>query len=96
MPNASRAKEKVWLEISMAGLARVHDRYLKGMEHAIVLGDELARDYRWISEIERILLGKGYLTAEEIRKRHLMTNARWLPEYDQNYSPGNPNDPSES
>ena len=68
----------------MAGLARVHDRYLRGMAHALVLGDSLEKDYRWVSELEKILLGSGYLTSEEILKRHSAANAHWLPEYDLN------------
>lgn len=82
MPNKLRAKDKINLQISMAGLARVHDRYLRGMQHGIVLGDSLEKDYRWINELERILIGNGYLSVEEIYKRHLLVNANWKPEYD--------------
>ena len=83
MPNPHRAHEKWVLEISMAGLARVHDRYLRGMQHGFVLGDELSRDYRWINEIERVLLGSGYLTHAEIHQMHMLVNERWKPEFDQ-------------
>lgn len=83
MPNEAKAKEAIHLRITMAGLARVHDRYLRGMSAALVVGDELARDYKWVSELERILLGSGYLSPQEIRDRHLRANAKWRPEYDQ-------------
>jgi len=82
MPNPSKAKHTIDLRITMAGLARVHDRYLRGMQHGLILGDALEKDYRWIDEIERILLGNGYLSVEEIHKRHLLVNAHWKPEYD--------------
>jgi hypothetical protein len=82
MPNPLRAKDTINLQITMAGLARVHDRYLRGMQHGLVLGDELQKDYNWISELERILLGSGYLSREEIRKRHLLVNEKWKPEFD--------------
>jgi hypothetical protein len=82
MPDETRAKRTINLQITMAGLARVHDRYLRGMSHALVLGDSLARDYKWISELERILLGSGYLTVEEINRRHLLANEHWKPEFD--------------
>jgi hypothetical protein len=82
MPNANRAREKTILEISMAGLARVHDRYLRGCSSSLVLGDSLEKDRRWLAEIERILIGSNYMTHAEIRARHLAANAHWLPEYD--------------
>lgn len=82
MPNAARAKDTINLQITMAGLARVHDRYLRGMQHGLVLGDSLEKDYRWIDELERILLGNGYLSHEEIQKRHMLVNVHWKPEFD--------------
>jgi len=82
MPNPNRAKRTIDLRITMAGLARVHDRYLRGMQHGLVLGDALEKDYRWISEIEQILLGSEYLSVEEIHKRHLLVNVHWKPEFD--------------
>jgi hypothetical protein len=82
VPNAQKAKATINLCITMAGLARVHDRYLRGMQHGLVLGDALEKDYRWIDEIERILLGSGYLSADEIHNRHLLVNEHWKPEYD--------------
>lgn len=84
MPNANRAKDKINLQITMQGLARVHDRYLRGMQQGLVLGDDLVKDYKWIDELERILLGNGYLSREEIHLRHAQVNARWKPEYDIN------------
>lgn len=84
MPDPLRAKHKTYLQITMAGLARVHDRYLRGMKSALVLGDSLEKDYRWISELERILIGSGYLSREEIHKRHIEADALWRPEYDLN------------
>jgi len=83
MPNDFRAKNTIDLRITMAGLARVHDRYLRGMQHGLVLGDSLEKDYRWISEIERILLGSGYLSQAEIHQRHMLVNEHWKPEFDQ-------------
>jgi len=82
MPNKLRAKDTIDLRITMAGLARVHDRYLRGMQHGLVLGDALEKDYRWINEIERVLLGNGYLSLEEVHKRHLLVNENWKPEFD--------------
>ena len=80
--NPAKAKEAIHLRITMAGLARVHDRYLRGMQHGLVLGDELDKDFKWIGELERILLGSGYLDVADLKKRHLMVNARWKPEFD--------------
>lgn len=82
MPNQSRERDTIDLRITMAGLARVHDRYLRGMQHGLVLGDSLEKDYRWIDEIERILLGSGYLSVTEIHTRHLLVNEHWKPEFD--------------
>jgi len=80
--NPDKATEKINLQITMAGLARVHDRYLRGMQHGLVLGDDLDKDYRWINELERILIGSGYLSIEDIHKKHMMINQNWKPEFD--------------
>lgn len=82
MPNSARAKDTINLQITMAGLARVHDRYLRGMKAGLVLGDSLDKDYRWIDELERILLGSGYLTHDEIHVRHMLVDINWKPEFD--------------
>lgn len=82
MPNIAREKDTIDLRLTMAGLARLHDRYLRGMQHGMVLGDALEKDYRWIGEIERVLLGNGYYDAADIQKVHQMVNVNWKPEFD--------------
>ena len=82
MPNPSKAGEVIHLAITMQGLARVHDRYLRGCKWGLVLGDALEKDLRWVAEIERILIGNGYYTDEDVRKKHLEVEAHWLPQYD--------------
>ncbi len=82
MPNEARAKDKQILQITNAGLARVHDRYLKGMKASLVLGDSLEKDMRWIAELERVLIGSGYLSREEIHRRHKRVDEKWKPEFD--------------
>lgn len=82
MPNIAREKDTIDLRLTMSGLARLHDRFLRGMAHGLVLGDALEKDYRWISEIERILLGNGYYDAADIQKVHMMVNTNWKPEFD--------------
>lgn len=80
MPNPDKAKNTIDLRITMEGLARVHDRFLRGMQHGLVLGDSLEKDYRWIGEIERVLIGSGYLSREDIAIKHLLVNEHWRPE----------------
>ena len=87
MPDPSRAKRTVNLQITMAGLARVHDRYLRGMQQGLVLGDALEKDYRWIDHLERILIGSGYLSVAEIHQRHLLVNENWKAEFDMEKEP---------
>lgn len=82
LADETKAGTKLYFQITMEGLARLHDRCLRGMQHSGVLGDALAADYRWIGSIERELLGNGYLDAGEIRKRHEIVNPNWKVEYD--------------
>lgn len=80
--NANKAGVFLNYRLTMEGAARLHDRFLRGMQHGAVLGDALTEDYNWISRLERVLLGMGYLAIEEIHNRHLLVNEHWKPEFD--------------
>lgn len=88
MPNPARGSESTHLAITMVGLARLHDRYLRGMKWGLVLGDALEKDMRWIAEIERILIGSGYYDAADVRQKHLEVDGNWLPQHDKEESDG--------
>lgn len=75
-------------ELSMEGLARLHDRCLRGLHQSSVLGDALDGDYRFIGFLERELLGHDYLTVEEINRRHMLVDPHWKIEFDRKESEG--------
>lgn len=71
MPNPRKQNEVVALDMNMKALARVHYFYVKGVESAQVLTEEQCKlHYDFIEEMERILVGSGYLTEKEIKERH--------------------------
>lgn len=77
--NPAKSSQTIHLAITMAGLARVHDRYLRGMRYGVVLGDQLDKDLRWVAEIERILIGSGYYDGADLRRKYLEAEVVWQP-----------------
>ncbi len=82
----SKAAMLLNFELTMEGLARLHDRCLRGLHSSAVLGDALDGDYRFIGALERELLGHDYLTIEEINRRHMLVDPHWKIEFDRKES----------
>lgn len=67
MPNLTKEKEPVDIQIDMAGLAHLHRAYLRGVKSMILSAQDLQRSNEWRSMVERMLISSGYMNAAEVK-----------------------------
>lgn len=71
MPNPAKAKLRAVLDLKMSTLSTMHAFYIKGLETCPVLTTEQVRDaYDFLENVEKLLIGTGYLTQREVNARH--------------------------
>lgn len=67
--DSSKKNYRIAIEMSMVSLARLHKFYLQGFGWSIEPPEEVQKANQFLHNIEKILIGSGYLTEGEIRAR---------------------------
>ncbi len=63
--------DRAVLDLKLRTLAQVHLFYVKGFENSVILSEEQVREgYSFIENVEKILIGTGYMGEREIKSRH--------------------------
>ena len=71
MPDLSRKNMRAMLDLNMTSLARIHKYYMAGFTWAIESEQEVRKANEFIENIEKLLVGTGFMTQSEVDARHV-------------------------